>query len=498
MTSRRSDSLDAFTRGSPPRIEIKLVGQKPGLVNSYTTGDQIEGSAIVTVGNETRFDEVEIVLQGIICHKQSLVNSVADSPTGTAHTTVERAACPGRTGSQQMFLKLRQPIEETEYPTPRVLEAGRPYTFPFTFVVPDRLLPQVCTHPRKNAHIQQYHTMLPPTLGDPMLAGNGKTLLDDLAPDMSRISYMIRVGVLSRSLTDHRQVKALAIFAKKVRIIPTIEEEPPINVVEHPYYCARKEKSVKRGFLRGKMGRLVASSSQPKPIRLLPPSCEARDTVSTVATVQLRFDPVDREQPPRLGSMSSKLRASTFYSAHPWEDFPCQSGTMPLSQAGQGLFHESIPLSSMCVASAQWEKHSIVSDSDRRDSLQSTISEDSTGPSATFAGETYYTASVVIPITLPNTKTFVPTFHSCLMSRTYSLDISLSYHTPGTNVLTPTISLRLPIQVTTQPKSDGSLKAGMGVVVTREELDEIFQSRSVTSFVNDSVIDFNLAPPEYS
>jgi hypothetical protein len=196
--------------------------------------------------------------------------------------------------------------------------------------------------------------------------------------------------------------------------------------------------------------------------------------------------------------MVSKLKASTFYSATPWEDFPCRSGTMPFSQVGQALFTETVPLSTMCVASAQWQKHSVLADADRRDSVNSTSSEDSTGPSASFSGDTYYTASVVIPITLPKTKTFVPTFHSCLMSRTYSLDLSLTYHTPGTNVLTPTVYLRLPIQITTQPKYD-SLKSSIeGVIVTQEEVNAFFQPRSVTPPVSEPVVDVSLAPPEYS
>jgi hypothetical protein len=344
-----------------------------------------------------------------------------------------------------MFLKLRQPIEYGHYPTPRMFELGRKYSFPFQFVIPEQLLPQVCTHKRKNNTIHQSHTMILPTLGDPMLAGNGRKLLDDMAPEMSQISYIIRVGVLKRSSTDQRQVKALANFAKKVRIIPTVEEEPPIDVFDHPYYCTHKEKSVKRGFSRGKLGRMVASCAQPKPIRLLPHSCDARDTVSTVAIFQLLFKPVGNELPPKLGSMTSKLKASTFYSATPWEDFPCQSGAMPFSQ---GFFNESVPLSTMCIGSAEWQKHS-TSGCERRDSTESTCSESSTRPSSEFNSGIYYTASVVIPVSLPHSKTFVPTFHSCLMSRIYSLDLTLSYHTPGTNVLTPTISLRLPIQITT-------------------------------------------------
>jgi hypothetical protein len=91
------------------------------------------------------------------------------------------------------------------------------------------------------------------------------------------------------------------------------------------------------------------------------------------------------------------------------------------------------------------------------------------------------------------------------MSRTYALDLSLSYHTPAANVITPTISLSIPVQFTSQTKYAESLKSSLGVTVTQEELDEFFQPRNVTSPVNftdnparDVVVDVDLAPPEYS
>ncbi|KOS41077.1 hypothetical protein ACN38_g8057 [Penicillium nordicum] len=484
IISSGSDRLDAWTRRSQPKIEINIAGQKPGHVNSYTTGESIDGSITVTVEHETRFEEVEIVFEGV------------------ARTTVERASCPGRTGSQQMFLKLRQPIDEMEYPTPRVLESGRSYEYPFTFVVPDRLLPQVCSHPKKNVHLQRSHTMLPPTLGDPILASNGKTLLDDMAPSMSQIAYTVRASVLQKQLVGPG-VLAIAGIAKKVRIIPTVEEEPPVEISASPSLCTRKEKSVKRGTFRGTLGRVVASSSQPKPIQLLPPDGEPTDTVSTVATVNLRFDPVGDEQPPPLGTMTSKLRVSTFFSAAPWEDFPSTTG-MPFAHIGCGLYTESVPLLTMCVASAQWTKQSTAADTMRRDSTDSSSSDSSTGPSSAFTGDTYYTASVVVPVTLPKSKAFVPTFHSCLMSRIYALDLSLTYHTPATNLMTPTISLRVPVQFTSQPKCAEPIKSHLGVTVTQQELEEFFNPRNVTSptdFSNtrgDVVVDVGLAPPEYS
>lgn len=63
IISGDSDTF-AWTRPLHPKIEIQLVGQQPHIVNSYTTGDQINGTAIITVEHETPFDEVEIVLQG--------------------------------------------------------------------------------------------------------------------------------------------------------------------------------------------------------------------------------------------------------------------------------------------------------------------------------------------------------------------------------------------------------------------------------------------------
>ena len=68
VISRGSETLDVFTRRSQPKIEIDLIGQKPGLVNSYTTGDHIEGTVSVTVEQETRFDEIEIAFQGKWLH----------------------------------------------------------------------------------------------------------------------------------------------------------------------------------------------------------------------------------------------------------------------------------------------------------------------------------------------------------------------------------------------------------------------------------------------
>lgn len=403
---------------------------------------------------------------------------------------MDRGAVPGRTGATQTFLRLRQPIEEALYPTPRVIEPGLSYQFPFTFVVPQRLLPHVCTHHKTNAHIQNSHTLLVPSLGEPTLASDGKSVLDDMSPDMARVTYHIRAEVLQKPVVG--PTKSLREAKKKIRVIPAVEEEPPLTVLDdHPVYRLRREKDVRRGTMRPKQGRLVVAAAQPRPLQISPPEKSA-ESVSTAATVHLRFDPVGNEEPPSMGTVWSKLRVSTYYSVNPWEDYPTSCVVTTADMSGRGLYQDSVPLSNMCVASAQWTKHS--SDTARRDSLQSTSSSESiTGPSASFSGETYYTASLVVPVSLPTSKAFLPTFNSCLISRAYVLELCMSYHTPNMNILTPTVSLRLPIQLISNQSLSLSRRASEEI--TQEEVDaEFFSPRGVAPPPMDTAI----APPSYS
>jgi len=67
--------------------------------------------------------------------------------------------------------------------------------------------------------------------------------------------------------------------------------------------------------------------------------------------------------------------------------------------------------------------------------------------SVTGAGVSY-TAQISLPLSLPaeKTMTWVPTFHSCLVSRIYTLEFSLSL-THGTIVPTTSLSLKVPIRI---------------------------------------------------
>ena len=68
IITRGSSTLEAFTSRAQPKVTVDLQGQTEGLVNTYTTGDRIEGTATITVDRDVRFDDVEITFEGMsIC-----------------------------------------------------------------------------------------------------------------------------------------------------------------------------------------------------------------------------------------------------------------------------------------------------------------------------------------------------------------------------------------------------------------------------------------------
>ena len=77
--------------------------------------------------------------------------------------------------TKQPFLELYQPI-----PLPSIENEG-PHAVPFTFIVPEQLLPSSYGHEYRESLVKDSHLRLPPSLGDSALASDGVTLLDDMS-----------------------------------------------------------------------------------------------------------------------------------------------------------------------------------------------------------------------------------------------------------------------------------------------------------------------------
>ncbi|KIW70052.1 hypothetical protein PV04_02363 [Phialophora macrospora] len=450
--SQRRGSAIANAIGLRKKSELDIIlDGDADFVHSYSTYDEIKGHVEIKFDKPTAFDDLNITFEGLSC---TYVEKIAT----TAPTT-------GRTTGRHTFLKVQQPIADGLLPDNGLFEAGVTYTVPFTFVVPDRLLPFICSHKVDNEQIRREHLQLPPSLGDPSVSGDGHMLMDDLAPDMSKISYSIRARATKWNATG--RLLELADKSERIRIVPAKEEAPPVEVDDmESDHIMRKEKSVKKGLFKiGKVGRLTAETTQPKSLRLPHPQKRQTEPVSTVATINLRFDPASPDDlPPQLDSIVSKLKVHTFFGAAPHRVIPEVRRHDNWSTL-HGIYPESVSLSSRALSTVSWVRHDPAeresfssSDLSRRPSGYSTTSMNSIPePSCAYeSGSPFFTASLPVPIALPTAsgsnrpKVFVPTFHSCIVSRTYSVELNISFRTPGTNVSSSHVTLKTPIQISSE------------------------------------------------
>lgn len=283
-------------------------------------------------------------------------------------------------------------------------------------------------------------------------------LHDDLAPDMSKISYLIKAEVIrTGDLRDDETV--LVEGVKKIRVIPAVQEAPPLSFLDDDSeYTLSKSKTLRKGVFSGSLGRITVSAAQTKALMLPPPSSPPSNSVVTMATLNLRFYPNSTScEPPRLGGVTSKIKASTFFSTVPAQVLPSFSNQRNMFEGSRGVYSTTVPLSSRCVESVTWTKHEPNGANQRRESNSSTSSDGSCSIIALEEDEDilYYTAKVFVPITLPSSKTWLPSFNSCTISRVYTIDLSLSIHTRATGVPASTLSLHLPVQIAVAGNPEG-------------------------------------------
>ena len=162
---------------SKPVIKVTLTDeQKDEFVPQYTSLEEITGEVSITASCDTSFEEIYITFEG------------------SASTFVEKVVTTsptiGRSDAYHNFLRLVQPVDLSVFPSARIIEAGKTYNFPFTFVVPEKLLPQSCKHNMKPGFPIDGHMTLPPSLGDPLVASMGKALMDDMSPHMGSIGML--------------------------------------------------------------------------------------------------------------------------------------------------------------------------------------------------------------------------------------------------------------------------------------------------------------------
>lgn len=312
------------------------------------------------------------------------------------------------------------------------------------FNIPEQLLPRSCGHKVESAYVELAHLQLPPSLGDKEVAKK-----DDLSPEMSKITYAVKAEVVRYGeCRDDESVLVQGL--QKLHVIPAVAEAPPLSFVDDDReYILSKTKTLRKGVFSGTLGRFTVSAAQTKALMLPPPNSLPSTSVITMATLNLRFYPNGpSSEPPRLGGVTTKIKAYTYFSVTPAQVLPSSASQRGLFEGSRGVYSTTVSLSSRCVESVTWAKHEPHSAGPRRPSDSSTSSDGSCSIACPDDEDVlYYTAKIFVPITLPSSKTWVPSFNSCIISRVYSIDLSLTIHTPGAGVPASTVALRLPIQI---------------------------------------------------
>lgn len=363
----RSGFCPASAR-SAKRAEVKVSLNDHFNSKIYTTNSEISGEVTITPAKNIPFDRVDIALTGSAETRREGVEVI--------HFATHR------------FLRLEMPIDNSAYPPSRVFETGKTYKFPFNFNVPAHLSSQACTHRLESEDVWEKHMTLPPTVG-----GWEK---DDLAPDMARIEYSVKTHVLSRS---KRGFVVQLDNSYHINVIPSTYEEPPLNVTEtDKLYSLKKSKNVRKNLFFPVQGRISAVAAQPAAIML---SKEGHDANQSSIPVALTFEPSSADViPPQFNSASIEAQAHTWFREAPMQTLPNLD-----SQMENFAYYDPVSLSPKTKPNVQWIQH--VDPSNQKSPI-------------------FHIATVEVPFKLPVAdKTFIPTFHSCIISRAYSLRLVL-------------------------------------------------------------------------
>lgn len=407
--AHRERSSHGPTFDGRARIAVHITNHYAAKV--YTTGAPITGEAVIRVPRDTHFDRVAIQFAGVAATRNYMTPEIDQ----VLHH----------------FLLLDMPVQKTDpslLPADGILRAGQIYALPFHFVVPDGLPIGTCNQRCEHPSVREHHLRLPPT----MRAWGDR---DDGSPDTARVQYCISVSVLQRTMFMPEPVSVLR-GHREVNILPAYAEDAPLDVGlgdKGGEYKLAASKTLRKTLVSRKLGVVAMQAAQPAAIVL---SSDAREASQARIALKLRFVPADRiagtistgdeASLPAVHSVTAKLVAKTYYNTSHMGAFPDRNRARHELNFGASLYYSdtsramNVPFDS----SAQgWQQQ-----------------EETDEPRA---WETSLDAAFQLPI--DHKKILLPTFHSCLLSRTYTLRIVLCLGPGRTNV-----ALSLPLQIVVQ------------------------------------------------
>ncbi|KAK9240873.1 hypothetical protein V1525DRAFT_385173 [Lipomyces kononenkoae] len=411
-------SLPVASPSSLPSVQ-PILGSQLGQISSlsgmtivveskktyYEVGDCISGVVIITPKKDTDFTEVLITLEG------------------TAKTWSASASIGTRIDVKDTFLNMSSPVEEDDYPSPRIFRAGVTYKFDFSFVLPEQLLESKCSHLAS-------HRRLPSILGGPDLPWR----LDDCSPDMAHISYQI-VGKVCH-INDSGSRKSVP-YSASTSIAVITAYMPDVRNIPHNNYknqevslgddgftrFYRTTKTLKKGiFSRSAVGNLSLEAS------ILKPLVSLKDE-SVPLLLSLSYSHGDKVKKsdirfPKIESVVARLRVYTYFSTVPMTYMPHPKSRV--LDPRLGLYQESFKIADYNFVAKTSSQTLWTKESDR-----------------------HYSFNTTIPLTPPKHRILVPNFWSCFIGRQYEVEVSVKLSDGNGN-----IRLKIPVEVMTSNIAD--------------------------------------------
>lgn len=449
-----------------PALVVKLDSHYSAKV--YTSGSKIAGQVEILSQHDVEFDDFEVVFTGVSSTRLDFVQQF------TSH-------------SWRPFMKLRMPLEEGQLPRDNVFRAGQHYIIPFNFVVPHQLTIGACAHDVVNTEVQHQHLRMPPSVGC--------WEHDDMAPEMAEVQYAIKARAI-RNVVGLDEPLKLMVAEHVLKVLPASPEDAPLDVsFRDESYKLAKTKTIRKSIFSPKTGKLSADTAQPGAVML---SADGLKSSGSSARMNLQFVPDSADTaPPKINSVSTKLHATTYFSGGAVDHLPnlgsrsCYHATPSLSYSNTVSLINNKP-----VENVSWTQE-VVSQHSRRDSGYSSYADESTdsdnangrnairrlsnskGKSGKKTSPIRHTATVDVPFSLPTggKKVWLPSFHNCLISRVYSLQVTLSVGPTNT-----AINLVMPLQIgveTLHEPQGGELPSFETAMAQAEEdeVDSFFQPR---------------------
>ncbi|KAF5695133.1 hypothetical protein FGLOB1_14078 [Fusarium globosum] len=406
-------------------LEITIDGHYESKV--YTFGSTVSGLVTITAHNQLPFQSLQIDLRGIT-------------------STCGHAFQYGTPFKTHVFMQLQMPIPTSALPVNQSFEQGQLYHVPFRFVIPEQLSSAACNH--QNKAVRERHLQPPPSMG--------AWDRDDLAGGSANVDYMIRARLLLSK--NKRGEEQYLDQSRSFKVIPALPKQPPLHVSpENPEYCLSKSKTIRKGVVGTKMGLVRVSATQPEPILLC---LDGLNSPMSRIPIDLEYIPMSSSAPlPEIRVKSATIETFTNFWLGIDGYLPDHHQKPSNSVAPTAPWLTSHALVLTGKETARWQKdsqHVSEKGSEKRfseplDVIQDCAEPHFTARSASCASHrdfgssksNSYKAFILQSFGLPTEKSlFLPTFYSCLISRTYRIRVSLAIGAYGN-----TISLMVPLQV---------------------------------------------------